>query len=105
MRHIWPVVGLLLAAVVTLTGCGSGGVREETIAIRKRLPLEDAKGVLENYAKGGPMGSEVASFPKLVEDVRKTDPARAQILEKGFADLQRHGANRKEKARALLKKL
>ena len=51
------------------------------------------------------MGSEAMTFDEIVEDVRKTDPQKATILEKGFADLKRSPANRSAKARELLKQL
>ena len=51
------------------------------------------------------MGSEAMTFDEIVEDVRKTDPQKATILEKGFADLKRSPDNRSAKARELLKKL
>ena len=44
-------------------------------------------------------------FPNLVEGVRKTDPARADILEKGFAELQKPKANTAAKAKEILKAL
>lgn len=44
--------------------------------------------ILQRYAEGQALGSEVTSFPKLVEDVRAVDPARADILEKGLQEVQ-----------------
>jgi hypothetical protein len=68
--------------------------------------LEQAKAILENYAKGAPMTSEVSSFPGVIEEVRKTDPQKADLLEKGFADLQKGPKSELgAKAKALLKKL
>jgi hypothetical protein len=51
------------------------------------------------------MGSEAMTFAEIVEEVRKTDPQKATILEKGFADLKRSPSDRSVKARELLKKL
>jgi hypothetical protein len=52
------------------------------------------------------MSSEVTTFPQMVENVRAKDPRRAEVLEKGLADLQKSApAARPAKARELLKKL
>jgi DNA-directed RNA polymerase subunit F len=67
--------------------------------------LEHAKQLLENYAKGRPLASEAATFPQIVEQVKKTDPQKAKILEEGFADLQRSPRDLRTKAQALLKRL
>ena len=92
-------------ALVTL-GCGRQ-VKEEQIEVKpSNDPLFQARAVLQRYADGQPMGSEVTSFPHMIEDVRKADPARADILEKGLAEIQKASpATRAAKAKALLKKL
>jgi hypothetical protein len=51
------------------------------------------------------MGSEAATYEEVVAEVRKTDPQKATILEKGFADLKRSKQNLRDKARALLNQL
>jgi len=51
------------------------------------------------------MGSEAATFEEVVAEVRKTDPQKATILEKGFADLKRSPQSLRDKARALLRQL
>ena len=61
--------------------------------------------ILNDYTQGAPMGSEAMTFEEIVAEVRKTDPPKATILEKGFADLKRSPGNRSAKARELLKKL
>jgi len=92
------------ALVVFALGCGAP--REEEIQIKGgNDPLANAKSILQSYANGQPPSSEVASYPKIVDDVRKTDPAKADILEKGFADLQRSKSGHASKAKELLKKL
>jgi hypothetical protein len=102
MRWLW--VGLLFA-VITL-GCGSS-VREETIEVKAANdPLHAPRSILQRYADGQALGSEVESFPKLVEDVQQVDPARAQILEKGLKDIRKAApASRPSLAKALLTKL
>jgi hypothetical protein len=91
----------------SLTGCMRGPKEQEIEVKASNDPLNAPRTVLERYAKGEPMGSEVTSFPYMVNEVRKTDPTRADILEKGLEDLQKEKdpANRKVKAKALLQKL
>lgn len=105
MRRSFCAAVLLFPALI---GCGQGGrVKEEAIEVKQDSGLARAKALLEKYANGQPLGSEAASFPNLVEEVRKTDPDRATVLEKGFADLQqaKSPAAVKSKAKDLLKQM
>jgi hypothetical protein len=97
--------GLALAAVIA-AGCARSA-KERTIEVKAANdPLFQARSVLERYAQGQPLSSEVTSFPKMVEDVRKVDPARANVLEKGLAEIQKAWPSaRPAKARELLQKL
>jgi hypothetical protein len=97
--------GLALAAVIA-AGCARSA-KERTIEVKAANdPLFQARSVLERYAQGQPPSSEVTSFPKMVEDVRKVDPARAVILELGLAEIQKAWPSaRPAKARELLQKL
>ena len=79
--------------------------RPPPVEVQPQSGLERAKGILNDYANGAPMGSEAATFEEIVAEVRKTDPQKATILEKGFADLKRSPQNLSGKARALLKQL
>ena len=102
-----PPFALQLVVAVALWGCG-GGVGEKSYEKKQDPPLEQAKVILQRYADGQPMTSEVSNFPTIVEEVRKTDPAKADILQKGFDDLQKHKnepSHLKEKSKELLKKL
>jgi hypothetical protein len=94
-------VGIIFVAVVGLCGCG----KEPPVVVQPQSGLERAKGILKDYADGVPMGSEQITFEEIVDEVRKTDPQKATILEKGFADLKRSPQNRSGTARALLKQL
>jgi hypothetical protein len=88
-------------ALLGLGGCA----KDPPIEVKPQGGLERAKVILNDYAKGVPMGSEAMTFEEIVEEVRKADPQKATILEKGFADLKRSPANRSGKARELLKQL
>jgi hypothetical protein len=94
-------VGIIVMALLGLCGCG----KDAPVAVQPQSGLERAKGILADYANGVPMGSEQMTFEEIVEEVRKTDPQKAVILEKGFADLKRSPQNPSGKARALLKQL
>jgi hypothetical protein len=97
-KPIWIIVIALLG----LWGCGGGNNPPE---VQPQSGLERAKVILNDYAKGTRMGSEAMTFDEIVEEVRKTDPQKATILEKGFADLKRSPNDPSAKARELLKKL
>jgi hypothetical protein len=92
----------ILFAALLAPGCGKNA---ETVAVQPQSGVEQAKVILNDYAKGVPMGSEQMTFEEIVAEVRKTDPQKATILEKGFADLKRSPQNRSGIARALLKQL
>jgi hypothetical protein len=105
MIRNWRSLGILLAAAAALAGCESGRIKEQTVDLHMTKGLERAKEYIEHYAKGEPIGSEAAAFSGVVEEVRATDPAKAEVLEKGFADLLKAKGDLKPKAQALLKKL
>lgn len=68
-----------------------------------RLSIELRK-LLKKYANGQALGSEVTSFEYIVKEVRKTDAARGDALEKGFAGPEKlKGAALSAKAKELLK--
>lgn len=55
---------------------------------------------------GAQLGSEVTSFPNLVETLRESDPTRADILEQGLKEIQEADPGaRQSKAKTLLEKL
>jgi hypothetical protein len=94
-------VGILFMALLALCGCG----KDPPVQTQPQGGLERARGILNDYANGMDLGSEAETFEEIVAEVRKTDPQKATILEKGFADLKRSRTNLSGKARALLKQL
>ena len=102
MVRAWLGVGIVFIAILGLCGCGSNS---PPVEVQPQSGLERAKGILNDYASGVPLGSEAATFEEIVAEVRQTDPQKATILEKGFADLKRSPQNLSGKARALLKQL
>lgn len=99
-------LSLLIATLILGVGCGGGGVKPRDIEVKpSNDPLVPARAALNRYASGEPLGSEVTGFPSLVDNVRKVDPGRADILEKGLAEIQKTPAKRASIAKDLLQKL
>ncbi|QEL14726.1 hypothetical protein [Limnoglobus roseus] len=95
----------LLAVLVTLAGAvGCGGPKEESISV-KVDPMVQVKSTLERYANGQPLGSEVTSYDYMVNEVRKVDAAKADILKAGLEDIQKTKGSPAAKAKDLMKKL
>src|SRR5262245_16627701 len=102
MVRAWLGFGIIFVALLGLCGCGKDS---PPVQVQPQSGLERAKAILTEYANGAVMGSEAETFDEIVAEVRKTDPEKATILEKGFADLKRSPKNMSGKARALLKQL
>lgn len=104
-RIHYLLAGLVLT--VLATGCGDERRKEEQIDVKTANdPLHAPRSILQRYAAGQPLGSEATSFPHMVEEVRKVDPNRAAILEKGLEEIQKAApAARRGKAKELLAKL
>lgn len=94
-------------AVLFALGCAGGGVPQEQKFEVKPMPtaLERARTMLKAYVDGQPVGSEAEDFPAIVTDVRKESPEKADILEKGLADLKKAKGNAAEIAKGILAKL
>ena len=103
MLRLLLCIALLLVAG-GLVGC-SGGVKEKQIEIKEKSSLDEAKQVLQNYANGAPLSSEVDSFPDLVNRVKAEDEAKATIVEDAFKKIQESPSKRQSIARETLKKL
>ena len=96
------------ALALCAAGCGGEGrVKEADIEIKVAMsPLDQAISFLNRYAQGNPLGSEASMFEDVVKRVRETDAAKADILEKGFADIQKASpAQRRSIAAALIKRV
>ena len=101
MVRAWPGVGIIFMALLGPCGCG----KDPPVEVQPQSGLERAKQILTDYVNGAPVGSEAETFEEIVAEVRKTDPKKATLLEKGFSDLKRSPQNLKSKSRALLKQL
>lgn len=104
MKRLVFICTAFLALGWTL-GCSP--VRVERIDVKaSNDPLHEPRQILERYAAGQPLGSEVTSFPHLVGNVRKVDATRADVLDKGLNDLQKASVHsRPALAKNLLAKL
>jgi hypothetical protein len=104
--HEFRFIPLAALCALIAFGCGSP-VREETIKVKaENDPLNAPRSILKAYADGQEPGSEVASYPKMVADVKQVDTKRGEILEKGFQEiLDAPPANRPELAKTLLTKI
>lgn len=96
----------LLSSLIAFSITACSKPQNETIVIKAAEdPLDGIRTVLDGYVKGQPLRSEVSSFPNYISDIKKVNPEKAAILEKGLEDLQKPGANVQSKAKALLEKL
>jgi hypothetical protein len=107
MIRVLCLAGCVAVATCFIAGCGQKGAPAiKTYEVQMPTGVDQAKQILKRYASGSPLGSEVSSFSKLIEDVKKTDADKAALLEKGFADLQKaSGPKRAAIAKELLGKL
>jgi len=105
MHRFARVIGASLLTATVLAGCGGDVPKVQTYEVTNNSGLEQAKRLLQQYAQGQPVGSESTDYPQIVEQVRQTDPQKAVMLEKGFAELLRAGPALPEKAKALLQQL
>jgi hypothetical protein len=96
----WLLTGAVLFGTLAL-GCSS----KPAYDVKPEGGIEQARKILDGYAKGAAPGSEQMTFPEIVEDVRKTDAGKAQALEKGFAAISRNPRAAASQAKDLLKKL
>jgi hypothetical protein len=101
------VLGVAAVAALAVVGCGPDQrIKPEDIPIKEDTALKKATNLLESYAKGQPLGSEVASYEYMVNELRKEDPQRADVLQKGFEELQKtKGPATAAKAKEILTKL
>ena len=105
MIRFFAVAGLLMALGTSFVGCSGDTPQVQKYQAPAADPLVEAKTILGNYAKGMPVTSEAESFPDLVNRVKEKDPAKGEVLEKGFAEIKANPASAQAKATELLKQL
>lgn len=103
MRQL--LVSVLFLGLISIIGGCNKGPKEEQIAIKVTDPLAPVKTAFQRYANGEPLGSEVTGFDNLVAELKKSDPTKADVAAKGFADIQKTPNNRSAIAKEVLQKL
>lgn len=100
MRHGFCLI--LIASCLAVVGCSKPANQNIEIKVDA---MAGVRTLLEGYAKGQPLRSEVTLFPDYVNTVRKVDPAKADILEKGLEDIKKPGTDIRAKAKELMGKV
>ena len=106
MQNLYKYLLLGSLVLMPITGCDSGPAEETLKTASADDPLLEPLSLLQRYADGQRMTSEVTSFPYFVKRLKETDPAKADILEKGLEELSKaNDSARKRKAKELIEKL
>lgn len=99
------LVLLVCLCTLPLLGCSQSSQKERVIPLKASASMNNARSILENYAKGAPITSEADSFDAVVAGVRKDDPAAADTLDKAFKQIRENPSNRAKIAKDTLKEL
>jgi len=94
----------VLATAVALVGCGPSTTK---IPVKPPAPQEQIKGVLQGLAKTGEKTSGLMVVREQLEEMKKTDAAKADALLKDLNDLEaaKDAAAVKAQAQKMLEKL
>ena len=85
-RRLLPLC-LLSISMFLLSGCqGKPPQPEQTTA---DMTLTMVKSMLQAYIDGTPRGSEEENYDMFVTSIREAYPEKADVLQKGLADLKR----------------
>lgn len=95
-------VALLLAA-----GCSGKGGREPRTYTRPgpRDPVAEARLFFEDYAAGQGLGSEQELFEEIITAIKAVDPAKADVVAKGIAEIKKNPTTTAITAKKVLKQL
>jgi hypothetical protein len=94
-------LGMTALLFAALAGCGRGRGTKHAINLTPN-PLGEARGLLESYAGGQQVGSELTFFDDLVTRVTAADAAKGAKLKAFCDEVAAKGAVDKAKAKALL---
>jgi hypothetical protein len=98
-------MSLALLIFPLAVGCSQTTWKEKTYEVPMPTGIEQAKTLLQRYVDGQPLGSEVTNFPQMIEEAKKADLQKGEILEQGLQALQQSPGNLQAQAKALLEKL
>lgn len=90
-RRQWMARALLSAGLtgLALAGCSQeGAVKERSIPVKQVSAVDKVKQLLEGYAKGQPVGSEIIGFNEMAEEAKKEDAAKGEIVAKGLKEIE-----------------
>lgn len=80
---------LVLVPGALSTGCGpSGSPQPRVVRVEVQPPLEVVRTQLKLYVSGQPVDSERDLFATWINNVRASDPETADLLAKGFAEME-----------------
>lgn len=82
------VVTSAVLGCLFLLGCGRSGIRERVIPVKQDTAIQHVMRLLDGYANGEPMGSEIIGFPSLRDAVVAEDPDVGAILARGLSELE-----------------
>lgn len=90
ITHHLVLTTLIVAVAVVSPGCGGNGGRPKRTYSRTdaRNPIAEAKFILEGYVAGRGDDSDQMLVPGIVAAAREADPAKADVIERGFADIK-----------------
>lgn len=100
-----PLTALALLGSLLHLGCTPANMPQRRVIEVKHEPLEIVRAQLERYVAGQTVDSERELFSTWVKDVRATDPNAAELLAKGFAEIDSRPTQARAIARRLLEKL
>lgn len=102
-RGLAFVVG---ATLLLVAGCSAKGGRERRVYTRpgQRDPVSEAKVFFTGYAKGEGFGEE-ATFEELITAIKAVDPAKADVVAEGIAEIKKNPAATAATAKKVLKQL
>ncbi len=94
----------VLAMVAVMTGCGSSGT---SVRVKPPAAQEQVKAGLQDLAKAGEITSGVMIIRQQLEEMKKTDSAKAEGLLKDLTELEslKGSAANKAQAHEILSKL
>ncbi|MCC9605264.1 hypothetical protein LOC68_23830 [Blastopirellula sp. JC732] len=96
--------GLVLLCLTLSFGCVKGP-EERVYQLKPPGAMKEAQMVLENYAQGGPYGSEVEGFDRMIEKVNEEAPSYGAIVSDAFKKIKENPGSRQKVAKDALAKL
>lgn len=100
IRSAMGRMAICVVLVAALAGCGRGRGTKHDVNLTPN-PLGEARSLLQSYAGGQPVGSELTFFDDLVKRVTAADAAKGAKLKAFCDEVAAKGAVDVAKAKAL----